>query len=161
MVNFNIVSLSERPEFADTCAAWSYAQWGCYLHGRTLNEFIENYKKRAKNINTLPLIWIALQNDKMAGMVSLKDDDGHPDLKHLTPWLGSMFVHSLYRGKGAASALIGRVVNEAKKMGFPQLYLFTPDAVGLYEKHGFKVIDVIKDTRGYTDTENLMMRTLN
>ena len=161
MADFKIVSLSERPEFSDVCAAWSFAQWGCYLHGRTLNEFIENYKKRALNKDKLPLIWVALQNGKIAGMVSLKDDDGHPDLKHLSPWLGSMFVHSLHRGKGAASALIERVIKEAKNMGFSQLYLFTPDAVGLYEKHGFKVIDVIKDTRGYTDTENLMMRTLS
>lgn len=155
MDDLQIVPLYEKPEFASTCAAWSFGQWGCHYDNKTLENSIKNYELRASNTETLPLTWIGIINEKIVGMISLVECD-HEDRKDLTPWLASMFVHPDFRRKGYASKLIQHLHENAKKLGFNTLYLFTPDMKVLYDKNGWTQIGTVRDPRGFHENETLM-----
>ncbi|PZP55383.1 MAG: GNAT family N-acetyltransferase [Micavibrio aeruginosavorus] len=144
----SIVNLSEKPEFADVCAAWSFGEWGSQIAGRTLEQNMTRYRNSAGIKNELPCTWLALVNDRPAGMISLKDND-HPDHNDLSPWLASLYIHPEYRGKGLAAKLIAHVEDFAKtELKIPQLYLFTHTADALYKKRGWIEIKNIRDPSG-------------
>jgi GNAT superfamily N-acetyltransferase len=160
MLDFTIIPLSERPELADICAAWSFSEWGCQIEGRTLEATMRGYRESLQG-NGLPISWIAFCDRRPAGAIRLKKDD-HPDRTDLNPWLGSLFVHPLFRKRGIAKALCLHLEDKAKnKYGFKKLYLFTPDAETLYEKIGWRRIGKIKDPMGlHKEEEVLMEKTL-
>jgi N-acetylglutamate synthase-like GNAT family acetyltransferase len=151
-----IVPLSERKDLAPVCAAWSYSEWGCHLSGRSLEQVIRSYQKRAENKINMPLAWVCLVEDKPAGMISLKLDD-HPDRKDLFPWLASLFVHPSFRNNGIAKNLFQPVMHEAKKLGYKKLYLFTETAQNLYAKLGFRQIGTVADPRGINPHGDILM----
>lgn len=162
MINFTIVPLSLNPGFADACAAWSYGQWGCQSN-QSLMEKIERYRNSASNgRGELPLTWVAISNDRPAGMISLKDKD-HPDYTDLPLWLGSLFVHPEYRGQGMAHAMIETLEAETLKIyGAGTLHLFTANAAKLYETHGFRHVAKIRSFNGlHPDGNFLMKKDLN
>jgi len=61
---------------------------------------------------------------------------------HLGPWLSSVVVPPCYRGNGVASALALWAVKEARRLGFGELYLFTPRNEALYTKLGWQTLEV-------------------
>ncbi len=154
-MTLNIAPLSQCPEFAETCAAWSFGSWGCHLEGRTLSQSIKGYKERTQNKNIIPLTWVGIINKKIIGMISLVKND-HEERKDLSPWLASMFVHPDYRKKGYASILIQFLHKEAKKLGFTKLYLYTPDAQELYLKNNWKITGQITSPQGIQEFDHLM-----
>jgi len=103
--------------------------------------------------------WVALSGDKVVGTISLLDLGGHQGA------LRKMFVHRDYRGsdKGVAGALLNRLLEEARRRGFRELYLGTTEAFQaahrFYEKNAFEQIPaeelpgsfprMIQDTRYY------------
>lgn len=60
----------------------------------------------------------------------------------LSPWLGGVYVVPTERGKGIAMDLCRRIEDEAKRLGFSTLYLFTKDKQRLYSKLGWKVLSI-------------------
>ncbi len=72
--------------------------------------------------------------DQMIGCGALMIQSGYGEIK-------SMHVAEAARGKGVASALLERLISEAKREGLPLLRLETGDkltaAHKLYESHGF------------------------
>ena len=87
----------------------------------------------------IPTAYIALEGDEPLGTAALvmHDMDTH---RELSPWLASVYVIPDARGRGVASALVRRIVQQAATLGIARLYLYTPDAQGLYEKLGWRVI---------------------
>lgn len=43
----------------------------------------------------------------------------------LTPWLAGVYVKAQHRGRGMGAALIARVIDEARALSVPRLYLCT------------------------------------
>ena len=157
----NILSLSDCPEFAETCAAWSFGEWSSQVKGRKISDSLQRYQEtaRSKN-NSLPKIWIAVVDDRPAGMISLKEND-HEDHQDFTPWLASLYVHSDYRGQNIARKLCQHVIGHAKDSGWDKIYLFTHSAPKLYEKLGFENIGTVRDTSGRNaHGETLMCKNL-
>ena len=72
--------------------------------------------------------------------MSLKyhDLDTRPDLD---PWLGALFVLPEWRKRGIASLLMNRVLDAARRLKLPQLFLWTSSAEGLYLKLGWRVVE--------------------
>jgi predicted N-acetyltransferase YhbS len=92
------------------------------------------------NNNTLPITFVALENNKPVGMCSLRSTDGiRPDL---TPWLGSLIVDKPAQGRGIAQLLVDAIKNKAKAMGHDTLYLLTfdPTLPDYYGSLGWKHI---------------------
>lgn len=143
-MKIEILPLKERPEMADVCAAWSFAEWGCMMEGRTLEASVQGYRNSLKNDN-LPVSWVAFCEGKPAGSIRLKLND-HPDITDLNPWLASVFVHPLFRGHGLAKALCLHLEDRTRnEYGFEKLYLFTTTAEKLYSSIGWKRTGTVRD----------------
>lgn len=153
-----IVSLQERPEFIDACTAWVFAEWLSIGDQRSLEKTRNGYVEDSKNDN-LPSTYIYILENKAVGMASLKNEE-HPDRTDLTPWLGSVYVHPLFRGKGIAKALCEKVENEAKNLRHETLYLQT-HIPAVYKKLGWETIGKVRDVLGiYNDDNDLMSKNL-
>jgi GNAT superfamily N-acetyltransferase len=100
---------------------------------------VNNYRERI-NIDRLPLTLVALHGAELVGTVSLKYHDldirPGPD-----PWLGALMVLPEWRGRGIASTLMRRVVDVARELKVPQLFLWTSSAEGLYLKLGWQIVE--------------------
>jgi predicted N-acetyltransferase YhbS len=110
-------------------------------------ERVEQNLANHLNEDSLPLTFVAFEDDKPVGMCCLRITDGiRPNL---TPWLGSLVVDPSLQGQGIGKLLIDTVKVKAKEMEFPKLYLFAfdPTIPDYYTKLGWKKIgmDEFKD----------------
>lgn len=155
--NFTVLPLYERPQYADTCAAWSFAEWGCHAKGRTLASTIQRFHDTANNPKDVFQTWVCFnRDDQIAGMASLEEKD-HPDFQNLSPWLGSVFVHPEARGHGIVHKLCEAVESGARSNGYPKIYLFTHTATDIYAKRGWTKIHEGRNPFGTTNTDDYIM----
>lgn len=77
------------------------------------------------NEDSLPLTWVAFENDTPIGMCSLRHNDGI--WPNVSPWLGSLVVSASHQKRGVGKALIQLVEKKATELGFRKLYLFAFD----------------------------------
>lgn len=82
--------------------------------------------------------WVALYGSRVVGTVGLLDFGIPPRGGGA---LRKMFLHPDHRGTGLAATLLGTLVNHARSVGVPELWLGTlPQmtvAHNFYERHGF------------------------
>ncbi len=73
------------------------------------------------------------------GSVSLVEHDlpDRPEFAQLTPWVAGTYVVAEERGQGVGSALMRHVVDEARRLGLPELFLYTSAARVFYERLGW------------------------
>lgn len=89
-------------------------------------------------------LYLALHDGKAAGCIALRPlSDDRCKLKRL-------YVRPEFRGKGIARMLCERILEEAEKTGYREIYLDTlpelSDAIRLYEKLGFTYTDSYNDS---------------
>jgi putative acetyltransferase len=93
-----------------------------------------------KIINNGGFIWLAKEGDTIVGTAAIiKESDAIFEL-------AKMAVDEAFQGKGISKLLIETCIDKAKKMGVSKLELFSNHqlitALRLYEKYGFKHVDV-------------------
>ena len=136
-----IAYLADHLDFAPTLAQWHYQQWKWMPENdsvaRVLDSLIE-----AANRRRIPSVFVALENGELRGSATLAHDDMETR-RDLTPWMVDVFVAPEFRRRGIASALVRRVVDEARALDVSELYLFTtgPWREKLYAALGWSVID--------------------
>ena len=89
-------------------------------------------------------LYLALHDGKAAGCIALHPlSDDKCELKRL-------YVRPEFRGNGIARMLCGRILEDAQKIGYMEIYLDTlPElsaAIRLYEKLGFSYTDCYNDS---------------
>ena len=98
------------------------------------------------NVDRVPIAFVALdEDDGIVGTASLIFDDLEGDPRN--PWLASVYVPPEHRKKGIASALVRKVEEAARRIGFDRLYLFTSSAPALYAGLGWRMLEQ-RDYRG-------------
>ena len=131
--------LADHPDRLATLARWHHEEWHHLNPGDTV-------EKRQARMNAhlakrqIPTTFVALDGDVLVGSACLLADDMHQH-RDLTPWLASVFVATEQRGRGVGSALVGRVVEEARALGVEALYLYTPDRERFYARMGWSVLE--------------------
>jgi len=92
------------------------------------------------NINKMPMTLVAFYQNQLAGMASLRENDGIQPT--LTPWLGSLVVHPKYRNRKVGENIIEAIRKQAKIFGFKNLYLLAFDSTipDWYRKLGWQKI---------------------
>ena len=134
--------LADHPEFIPELAELHFAEWSHLNPGEGLAGKKE-YLRQNSGRNGVPVFFIAVDGAELIGSASLiaQDMDDRPDL---TPWLADVFVKPGHRGHGVATALIRRIEAEAESAGIVKLYLYTPDAAGMYRRLGWTTVEACK-----------------
>jgi N-acetylglutamate synthase-like GNAT family acetyltransferase len=131
--------LADQESHLPQVAQWQHAQFG-YLNPAGTLEQRASRLRDALHRDRVPMALIAISEaGQLVGSASiLAATLTH---QHLTPWLSSVFVPPEMRGRSIASVLSLRAVDEAARLGFKTLYLFTPHNESLYARLGWKTFD--------------------
>jgi GNAT superfamily N-acetyltransferase len=124
-------SLADNPELKDVIAQWLWSFWGAPGNFDFYRSMTEHCKK-----DDIPAVYIAFIDDVPVGTVALLRADLF-SRQDLYPWMADLYVPAEHRNRGIGSALQDFVLAEAKKLGFDEIYLYTP-LKGYYEKKGWK-----------------------
>ncbi|MBP8083310.1 MAG: GNAT family N-acetyltransferase [Spirochaetes bacterium] len=121
MPRVRIIHLSSSMKSVDIMAKWAHEKWFA-PHNISYNAVLKDYRKRC-NVNSLPSAFVAKDEIRTCGMVSLKQFD-LLSRKDLSPWLSSLYVLPEYRKKGVGSALVRVCEKEAERLGYSEMFLF-------------------------------------
>jgi GNAT superfamily N-acetyltransferase len=131
--------LCDHPELIAELATLNFKEWGEFRPGQTVEHRIEHMRESCGK-GAVPSVVVALEGSRLLGGALLIEND----LKlrpNLTPWLAGVYVKAEERGRGIASQLVKRVVEEAAALGVPELYLYTDTSQSLYARLGWEVIE--------------------
>ncbi|HEY1172745.1 MAG TPA: GNAT family N-acetyltransferase [Verrucomicrobiae bacterium] len=131
--------LADHPEFIPVIAEWYFREWGKYRAGDSVERRIGRLTEAA-NRRAVPTVIVAYEGDRILGSAMLVACDME-SRKELSPWVAGVFVEAAERGKGIGAALVERVIEEAKALGFPWLYLFTFSTEEYYARLGWEVVE--------------------
>ncbi|HYG52878.1 MAG TPA: GNAT family N-acetyltransferase [Flavobacteriales bacterium] len=129
---------------------WIFDEWGS-PHERTI--------KRLTELDPTDIIFhFAMKLDgELIGCGGLHINVGlfreHERFMIQGPWVSVLYTDKLYRGKGYGKLLLDAVEQEARKLGFTRLYLYTSSAESLYSRNGWKTTERLM----YRGQENAVM----
>jgi GNAT superfamily N-acetyltransferase len=132
--------LADHPDCIPTLARWHHEQWAHLSPGGSVERritLLDSHLGRGQ----IPTTFVAVSTQAVVGSASLIAYDMDTRLD-LSPWLASVYVKPEHRRQGIGSALVCRVIQEAKELGVDNLYLYTtPDKDGFYARFGWVLID--------------------
>ena len=125
--------LFNHPEHRSLVAGWIYHEFWRDCPGYSVATF-EELLREADHPDRIPLSLLALVDGQPAGTVNLihNDDESRP---HLHPWLAALVVTPEQRGRGIGSALVRRLLHEARRLGVTDVY-FGTDIPDFYARLG-------------------------
>ncbi|MGU3346930.1 GNAT family N-acetyltransferase [Pseudomonas monsensis] len=131
--------LCDHPHLIGELAELNFKEWGEFRPGDTLEARTERMRA-ACGKGAIPSVVVAIEDGRLLGGALLIDSD-MKIRPQLTPWLAGVYVKAEDRGRGVASQLVNRIVDEAAALGVSQLYLYTDAAQSLYAQLGWEVIE--------------------
>jgi GNAT superfamily N-acetyltransferase len=147
--------LAGKPKIIPLLAKWHHQQWGHLVGASTLAQRKARLKYHLQR-KAIPTTFVAWHYDKPVGSASLVAND-MAILPEWIPWLANVYVLPEYRRQGIGARLVQRVAAEALDLGYPRLYLYTPDQMHFYETMGW----LTSHLRHYRGAEmTVMMRDL-
>jgi predicted N-acetyltransferase YhbS len=127
--------LADHLHLAPLLATWHYHQWRTLLPEWSLDAALAELQSHTEK-GGVPTTFVALDEGRPVGSVSLVADD-LMGWEHLTPWLASLYVVPERRGQGLGKLLTKRVVDEARALSLPAVYLYTAGQEAFYEALGW------------------------
>ena len=145
MNSFKVASLAEHPHHWQTAAEWSFEAWKHDFPSDTVQTYLDQYALASSKSEELLEVFAAIDSqDDLLGVATLVDDDELPDAPEPGPWLAAVFVTPDARKFGVGSALVEHVVNRARELGYPKIYLYTEHQELWYASKGWtKIRDII------------------
>lgn len=144
--------LADHPEFFPLVAQWNWDEWRTLLVERSAAEF-EAWLRANVRRDAIPTTLLAFEGAAVVGTVSVVDFDLELS-NDLSPWLASLYVPPSHRGRGLGRALVQAAIDEATRLGFRSLYLYTPGQEAFYSTLGWKRVESIR----YRDRPITIMR---
>jgi predicted N-acetyltransferase YhbS len=132
--------LLDHTHHLPTVAAWQQAEFGYLSPGGSVEQRAERLRS-ASDRARLPIALVAISGDDGGLVGSAAIAATTVTHTHLTPWLSSVFVPPQQRGKGIASKLSLAAITEAGRLGFENIYLFTPKNESLYARLGWETFE--------------------
>ena len=145
MNSFKVASLAEYPHHWQLAAQWSFVAWRHEFPSDTVQTYLDQYALAASESEKLIEVFTAIDSqDNLLGVATLVDDDELPDAPEPGPWLAAVFVTPDARKFGVGSALVEHVVNRARELGYPKIYLYTEHQENWYaSKSWTKIRDIV------------------
>ncbi len=145
MNSFKVASLAEYPHHWQLAAQWSFDAWRHEFPSDTVQTYLDQYALAASESEKLIEVFTAIDSqDNLLGVATLVDDDELPDAPEPGPWLAAVFVTPDARKFGVGSALVEHVVNRARELDYPKIYLYTEHQELWYASKGWlKIRDIV------------------
>lgn len=131
--------LADNAALIPTLARWHYDEWSYLNPGSSVEQFTVKLQSHLER-KQIPTTFVALSRGILMGSASLVGHDMDTRMD-ISPWLASVYVAPGYRSRGVGSALVHRVIKEAKALGVETLYLFTPDREGFFVRLGWSSVE--------------------
>ena len=134
--------LKNRPNAIPVITKWYFDEWAYLAPDKTLEDMQQDLKGYL-NSDIVPLMLVAIEDNKVVGAVQLKFREMkiYPNKEH---WLGGVYVEKSSRGKHIAELMITKLLEIAGKLGVELLHLQTLRLDGgLYEKLGWEPIEQV------------------
>lgn len=114
-----------------------FNHWSQYTKFMDLERTTHKFKNIYTDNGTLPLGFTLYDNNRLIGFVVLKKDNltKYPDI---TPWIDDVMILKEYRNKGYGRKMINLLLEEMKKLGYQEAYLWTDKTPDFYKKIGFE-----------------------
>lgn len=136
MDSLTIETLASNQGALDTVAQWIDNEWGAFS-GRSLLETRTRFQEEVAGC--LPVTLVALHGGRVLGLASLRGHDSRDWDPSRSPWVCNVYVEARVRGKGIAERLCLGLEDEARELGFANIFLASirPDG-SLYERIGYR-----------------------
>ncbi|MFQ5955865.1 MAG: GNAT family N-acetyltransferase [Kiloniellales bacterium] len=132
-----IVHLTEAAEVTPTLVRWFIDAWTPW-YGPDGEGDAEQDLAACHSRDSLPICLVALGPDgEPLGTAALKSESAGSELG-VGPWLAALLVGPVHRGRGVGTALIAAIEAEARRLGFPAIYVSTNVAEGLFRRRGWQ-----------------------
>ena len=131
--------LAVHPETIPALAKWQHAEWGRIRPGDTVEKRAARLQGWS-NRDRIPLTVIALEGNDVLGSASLIEHDMETRME-LTPWLAGVYVGEAYRRRGVGARLVRRIMEEARRLKVPLLYLYTVQSEKFYAVLDWKLME--------------------
>ena len=112
MKKIAIFPLYQAPQYAEQVTDWLWQAFGEGLS----REFFHSIVEHSQTPGTLPLTFIAVEDEQLVGTVGLWRCD-LITRQDLFPWLAALYVDDAARGKGLAGKLQQHVITWAAQAG--------------------------------------------
>jgi len=152
MKSISIDYLANHQQHIPTLAQWQQNQWSNISPHLTIQKRIDFMQKHPAKAY-IPTTCIALLNNELMGSASLVEND-MKDYANYGPWLASVYVAPEHRRKGAATALIEKIITQSRLLNYERLFLFTPDQHDFYAQRGWKLFE---QTRYHNESIDIML----
>ena len=140
-MNIAVDYLTDHPDLIPEVSRWLLDEWGDRSPLGTVEGMGGDLRDRVQR-DALPLALLAHENNAPVGTVSLKirEVEIRPRYEH---WLGTLFVPESRRRMGIGSLLVGAAVDEARRLGINELYLYTRrlETQRLYQQLGWAEVE--------------------
>lgn len=136
-MEFQIISLADKPEIKRDAARWFHEKWGIPLEA-----YEESMEECLTGRSAVPWWYLAMAGDRIIGGLGVIENDFH-DRKDLTPNVCAVYTEEDWRCQGVAGALLKHVCADMKGKGIDTLYLVT-DHTSFYERYGWEFFCMVQ-----------------
>ncbi|MGK7246703.1 GNAT family N-acetyltransferase [Buttiauxella agrestis] len=129
-----ILPLYAMPQYAEQVTDWIWQAFGT----SDSRDFFASIVATSQREGQLPLTFVAVEGEKLVGTVGLWRCD-LISRQDLYPWLAALYIDESQRGRGLGAKLQQHVIEHARALGYPQLYLYSA-CKDYYERFGWEYI---------------------
>lgn len=129
-----IVPLYAVPQHEQQVTDWLWQAFGT----PDSRDFFASIITTSQREGEMPLTFVAVEGEKLVGTVGLWRCD-LISRQDLYPWLAALYIDENQRGHGLGAKLQQHVIEHARELGYPQLYLYSA-CKGYYERFGWQYI---------------------
>lgn len=137
----SIELLAHHPEALDELRSWFETEWPRW-YGPGGEGSAANDLQACSQAGSLPVGVVALQAGRVCGVAALKKDS-IAGYEHLTPWAATGLVHPAMRGHGIGRLLLAELEQQARELGFANIYCGTGTSHSLMQRSGWQLMENI------------------
>jgi GNAT superfamily N-acetyltransferase len=131
-----IVTLAERPELVTEAVDIAWREWGHSMPESERERWLREAERDSRLHAPMSAAFVAVDAGRAVGVVQLHEFEIDA-IRDRSPWVCGMVVRPEYRGMGVGRRLIAALEQFAAANAISQLWVFTEDAAGFYERCGW------------------------